>query len=106
MREQGVVLEHQAHPALVRLDVGHIEGVELDAPGAERLETRDRAQERGLARRACAPHRHPPRGSDREADTVERRRLTEPPPSALPPQPRRPPHPPPTPPRPPPPPPT
>jgi hypothetical protein len=49
MREQRVVLEHEADAALVGGQARHVLSAKHDAAGIGRLEARDHAQRRGLA---------------------------------------------------------
>ena len=54
VREQGVVLEHQADATLVGRYARHVPACQTDPPGPRLLEARQRAQQRGLAAPARA----------------------------------------------------
>ena len=49
MTEQSIVLEHEADAALAHRQARGVLIVKKDSPGARRLQTRNQAQERGLA---------------------------------------------------------
>ena len=71
VREERVVLEHEADPALVGGDPGEGAAVELDRAAVETLEPCDRSQQRRLAAPARAEDRDDRAGRHHE---IERRR--------------------------------
>ena len=71
MREQGVVLEHHAHAALVRRFANDLFIAELDAAGIGSHETRQHHQERGLPRTGRAEQCNELAAFDVDADVIE-----------------------------------
>jgi hypothetical protein len=69
--EERVVLEHEAHRAFLYALVGGVLAVEEDAAAVGDLESRDHAQQRGLARARGAEERHQLARLDVERDAVE-----------------------------------
>ena len=72
MREERVILEHEADAAPVRRDSGEIESVEQHSSRIGALQPGDHAQQRRLARPAGAEHRDHLAGADVERGAVER----------------------------------
>jgi hypothetical protein len=78
VREQGVVLEHHAHPALVRGDVDHFGAADADAALGGRLEPGYHAQGRGLAAPGAAEEGHELAFLHRQVEAVHHRVAAEP----------------------------
>ena len=73
VRVQRVVLEHHRDVALLRLAHRHVLVADRDRALGRVLETRDRAQQRGLAAAGRADEHHELAVADLEADPVDRR---------------------------------
>ena len=71
MREQGVVLEHEADIALVSRQPRQVAPAERDRSGSRREEAGDQAQGGGLAAAAGAEKRDELAGLDREREVFE-----------------------------------
>ena len=75
--ERGVVLEHEADPAPLRRHPGGVLAVDLHGAAVGRLEPRDDAQERRLARAGRTKQGHEFTVVDRQADVVQRSEAAE-----------------------------
>ncbi len=78
MREERVLLEHQAEATLVRRHAFEIVTVPADTPAIERLQPGDRAQQRRLPATTRSEHRQRLTRSDREVDVIDGDMRTEP----------------------------
>src|SRR5262249_33145197 len=74
MREQRVVLEHEAEPAPVRRHAAQVDTVPTNDTRCLRYEAGDRAQERALPAAARSEHADDRAVVDRDVDTVQRHR--------------------------------
>ena len=72
MAKQGVVLKHEAHPALARRGVGGVFVVQADGAAIRHFEAGDDPQERGFAGTGRPQQRHQLAALDAEADVLQR----------------------------------